>query len=77
MEEQFKQAFVEIELLKKRVSELEFGIKRLQEKPSLFERRETALAEIKHRYERQNANMPTIASFGYDEINGEAIFRTS
>ena len=66
MEEQFKQAFAEIEMLKKRVLELEFEIKRLLEKPSLFERREAV--EIKPRYERQNANMPTDASFGYDEI---------
>jgi hypothetical protein len=65
MEEQFKQAFAEIEILKKRVSDLESKI--LQ--PSLFERREAALSEIRRRYERQNGNMPTSFCGGYDEVD--------
>ena len=70
MEEQFKQAFEEIDILKKRVLELEFEVKRIMEKPTLFERREAALLEIKRVYERQNANMPTFSNgSGYDKID--------
>ena len=68
MEEQFKQAFAEIEMLKKRVYELEVKI---LAKSSLFERREAALEENRRKYEKQNANTPTCPSFGYDKIDGQ------
>ena len=68
MDEQFKQAFAEIQMLKKRVYDLEVKI---IAKASLFERREAALEKNRLKYERQNANMPTCPSFGYDEIDGQ------